>query len=88
MKKVEGTDRNGISGHQKTKIDFIRLSLNCGKITGGGGGKEQLKERNKVTDEKDNNVFCLFVLLEKRKNKKKKKEEYQERIPHIIPVIF
>lgn len=37
MKKVEGTDRNGISGHQKTKIDFIRLSLNCGKITGGGG---------------------------------------------------
>lgn len=39
MKKVEGTDRNGISGHQKTKIDFIRLSLNCGKITGGGGGR-------------------------------------------------
>lgn len=53
---------------KKTKIDFIRLSLNCGKII-VEGKKKQLKERNKVTEEKDNNGFIFFY---KRKEKKKR----------------
>lgn len=60
MKKMEGTDRNGISGHQKTKIDFIRLSLNCGKITGGGGRREQLKERKSQTKKITMDLFFFY----------------------------